>query len=361
MTLCAYIRVSTDLQTVENQKFEIDTWCKKRGWPCVEKWVSESGVSGAKDYKKRKLGQLMSELKEGDTLIASEISRFGRDLMMVMEILRFLIDRNIKVYTVKDNFSLSNEIQSKVIAFAFGLAAEIERKLIRQRTKAALDRLKSEGKKLGRPKGATKGYYALRGREDNVIKLIEAGESASAICAKLNINRSTLLRFKRQKGYLDSIRLPQKKKDVQKDQLLEFAKKGYSYARVARTLSISESTVRKYALRYGINFEACAENENKTIYNELDSKKDEIIRQRISGKSMNSIRQSLGVSSSTWCHWCKRVGLTEIKDMIEARKKTIDIQMLVANGFTSKQIAIALNIKRKLVETIIREKSNHEN
>ena len=175
MSICAYIRVSTDKQTNENQRFEIENWCAKRGW-AIEKWVAEDGVSGAKDYKKRKLGQLMDELSDGDTLIACEISRFGRDLMMVMEILRHLMDKSIKVYTVKDNFTLSDDIQSKVIAFAFGLAAEIERNLIRQRTKAALGRLKAEGKVLGRPRGKKSSSTKITGIENEILGALEHGE-----------------------------------------------------------------------------------------------------------------------------------------------------------------------------------------
>lgn len=358
MSICAYIRVSTDMQTTENQKFEITKWCEKHGLPPVEKWVSDDGVSGAKDYKKRKLGQLMSDLSDGDTLIASEISRFGRDLMMVMEILRNLMDKHIKVYTVKDNFTLSDEIQCKVIAFAFGLAAEIERKLIQQRTKAALDRLKAEGKKLGRPKSDERTYYALKGREAECLQMLENGAPSCKVCEAFGINRSTLLRFLKLTGNTRFIGECVKDVDVSRETLQKMATSGYSYARAARILSVSGRTIKKYAELYGIEFHTGMEGEisKRTIFTELDAKKDEIVKRRAQGETFKSIRESLRVSPSIWSVWIRRAGLAEIGTMEEAMKRAVEIQTLLTNGLSIRQIAIALHIKRALVERIVRGK-----
>lgn len=139
----AYIRVSTDKQTVENQRFEIENYCRKRQID-VDQYIEET-ISGMKDVDKRKLGILLKKMKKDDTLIASEISRLGRRLLEVMSILDNLMKKKIRVITVKEGFELCDNLQSHVIAFAFSLASEIERSLISQRTKEALARKKSLG------------------------------------------------------------------------------------------------------------------------------------------------------------------------------------------------------------------------
>jgi DNA invertase Pin-like site-specific DNA recombinase len=131
-----YIRVSTDKQTVENQRFEINRFCEYNHLT-VDGWIEET-ISGTKSYTKRKLGKLLEHIVKGDLIICSELSRLGRNLFMIMEILNIIMTKEAKVWTVKDNYRLGDDIQSKVLAFAFGLSAEIERNLISQRTKEFL-------------------------------------------------------------------------------------------------------------------------------------------------------------------------------------------------------------------------------
>lgn len=156
-----YIRVSSDKQTVENQRFEIQKFCDEKHLQ-VDGWIEET-ISGTKSYTKRELGRLLRRTKAGDTIICSELSRLGRNLYMIMEILGLCMSKNCRVWTIKDGYRLGDDIQSKVLAFAFGLSAEIERNLISQRTKEALARLKAEGRKLGRPEGTCmlQRYYRL--------------------------------------------------------------------------------------------------------------------------------------------------------------------------------------------------------
>lgn len=195
MTVYAYIRVSTDRQTVENQRFEISNYCNAHDIH-IDKWIEDEGVSGAKDYSKRSLGRLISGCKSGDTIICSEISRLGRDLLMLFEILNKLIKKGVRLYTIKDNFSLEDNIQTKVLAFAFGIASEIERKLISQRTKESLARLKAEGVKLGiKPGSHIVRKTKLDGCDEDVLKLINQGYRMDEICKKLRVSRSTLYRF----------------------------------------------------------------------------------------------------------------------------------------------------------------------
>lgn len=144
-----YIRVSTDKQTVENQRYEIVNFAKRENLGDVQ-WIEET-ISGAKDYRKRKLGGLLRRLRSGDLLICTEISRLGRSLFMVIDILNWCLKHKVRVWTIKDGFRLDDDLMSKVLAFAFGLSAEIERKLLSQRVKESLARLKSEGRRLGRP------------------------------------------------------------------------------------------------------------------------------------------------------------------------------------------------------------------
>ena len=138
-----YIRVSSDKQTVENQRFEISNFCNNNELT-IGDWIEET-ISGTKNYTKRQLGRLLRKVRKDDIIICSELSRLGRNLFMIMEILNICMTKECKVWTIKDNYRLGEDIQSKVLAFAFGLSAEIERNLISQRTKEALARKKAEG------------------------------------------------------------------------------------------------------------------------------------------------------------------------------------------------------------------------
>ena len=117
-----YIRVSTDRQTVENQRFEINAFCRRQGI-AVDGWIEET-ISGTAAYSKRALGRLLQRVGRGDLIICAELSRLGRNLFMIMEILNICMTRECRVWTIKDNYRLGDDIQSKVLAFAFGLSAE---------------------------------------------------------------------------------------------------------------------------------------------------------------------------------------------------------------------------------------------
>ena len=147
----AYLRVSTDSQDTENQRTGVDAKAKALGLN-IDKYVIDDGVSGTKEPDKRALGGILRKLKSDDIIICSEISRLGRKLFMIMEILQKCMNCGAKLYTVKDNYELGDNIQSKCLAFAFGLSAEIERELISRRTKEALALKKANGIPIGRPR-----------------------------------------------------------------------------------------------------------------------------------------------------------------------------------------------------------------
>ena len=190
-----YIRVSSDKQTVENQRFEINRFCEKEGIE-IDGWIEET-VSGTKSYTKRRLGKLVKQVGDGDLIICSELSRLGRSLYMIMEILSFCMRRGCQVWTIKDGYRLGDDIQSKVLAFAFGLSAEIERNLISQRTREALLRVRAEGKRIGRPPGkeSSKEAHVCFWKETYIRRSLEAGKSMREIARHIRCSRNTLKRY----------------------------------------------------------------------------------------------------------------------------------------------------------------------
>lgn len=205
-----YIRVSSDKQTVENQRFEINNFCKRKDMK-VNGWIEET-ISGTKAYNKRKLGALLKHVKKDDIIICSELSRLGRNLFMIMEILNICMNKDCRVWTIKDNYRLGDDIQSKVLAFAFGLSAEIERNLISQRTKEALARLKADGIKLGHPHG-----YRCRlnpkctAKHDFIVRELDKGTEKTIIARKLKVSKTTFYRYLVYTGLHDPISCKQEK------------------------------------------------------------------------------------------------------------------------------------------------------
>jgi DNA invertase Pin-like site-specific DNA recombinase len=183
-----YIRVSTDKQSVENQKFEIQNFCAKEK-VTIDGWIEET-ISGVKSYDKRKLGTLLSNIQKDDRIICSEISRLGRSLYMIMEILSRCMSVGAFIWTIKGNFRLGDTIDSKVLAFAFGLSAEVERDMISQRTIDSLKLRRSQGIALGRPK-----LSKLTFKESEIVKFSNLGISITDTAKYLKVSRSTLQTF----------------------------------------------------------------------------------------------------------------------------------------------------------------------
>lgn len=189
----AYIRVSTEKQSVSSQEFEIRNWAGQKGIT-IDKWVRES-ASGTVAPEKRKLGATIRKMKGGDMLVATEISRLGRNVLMIMSVLNLCSERRIEIRTIKDNFHLSNDLNSKIIAFAFALAAEIERNLISQRTREALADKKASGVKLGRPQGSYKLLTKINEDLPEIEKKISRGVSKAEIARQYGIHRNTLNKY----------------------------------------------------------------------------------------------------------------------------------------------------------------------
>ena len=193
MTTYAYIRVSTDQQNCANQRFEIDTFAAKNHLK-IDEYVEET-ISSRKPLQQRKLGRLLDKLNAGDAVIGTEISRLGRNMLEIMIILQQCLEKGCEIITIKENYHLKADIQSKVLAFAFGMAAEIERTLIAQRTKEALKLRKSRGMKLGRQAGSKNKNYKLDDKKNLILKYIKKGIPQRDMAKKLNVSVPTLSKF----------------------------------------------------------------------------------------------------------------------------------------------------------------------
>lgn len=193
-----YIRVSTGKQTLENQRLEIRRYCKLRKLRNVQ-WVQET-VSGMRKPEKRRLGRLIEQSRPGDVIVIAEISRLGRSLLMILNVLQSFLEKGVQVRAIKEGYELGDNIQSKVLAFAFGLSAEIERQLISERTKAGLVRAVRAGKRLGRPKGRKSCRYKLTGKGGRIRRARMDGISKSALARELGVTWLTLDRYMKRMG-----------------------------------------------------------------------------------------------------------------------------------------------------------------
>jgi len=188
-----YIRVSTDKQTVDNQRYEIERFCSTNNIK-VDEWIEET-ISGVKVPEKRLLGSLLAGVKSGDIIICSELSRLGRSMFMIMSILNLLMINGVKIWSIKDNYRLGDTIEAKILAFAFSLTSEIERELVSQRTKEALARKRAEGVVLGRPRGRKSSRLKLSGYEAEIQSLLDKNVTINSIARKYGVNRKTVISF----------------------------------------------------------------------------------------------------------------------------------------------------------------------
>ena len=200
-----YVRVSTGKQTVENQMYAIEDFGAHQTPPIqIDDWIIET-ASGMKHFDKRKLGKKLQSVTSDDTIISTEITRLGRSLLMIFSIMAYCLGKGCGIWTIKEGWRLGDNLTSKVLAFAFGLAAEIERALISERTRDALARKRAEGIQLGRPKGALGKHTKLTGKENVIQTLLDLGNSYASIARALKVDRSTLVRLCDARGIKRSV------------------------------------------------------------------------------------------------------------------------------------------------------------
>lgn len=197
----AYLRVSTGKQHLENQKGEISRYASR--WNLsIDQWIEET-VSGKTNQNARKLGKVIKDLKAGDTLIVTEISRLSRTLHEIMIIMKDCIDTGVIIHSTKDGYIFEDSLNSKVLSFAFGLSAEIEHKLISQRTREALAIRKAEGKHIGRSHGSDYLYQEVIKKKDAILKSINHHLTIYEICTKYGFSKTIFAKLRSELPELD--------------------------------------------------------------------------------------------------------------------------------------------------------------
>lgn len=241
-----YLRVSSDEQDVNSQKQGVDKFATDKGWQ-IDKYITDEGVSGGKDPDKRNLGPLLKLLQKDDVIISSEISRLGRDLYMIMDILHFCMERGCVIYTVKDKFVLGDDIQSKVLAFAFGLSAEIERQMIRQRTKEGLRLRMKMGVLVGRPIGRESSTHKLDSDKEKVLEQFKWGVPIRRMAKNFGVDRNTMTRFLVRAGAYDidpdnaeirKLKLQADKEKKRQRNLLSYKEGGWKCVNIDRNKTV---------------------------------------------------------------------------------------------------------------------------
>ena len=193
-----YLRVSTGKQNPENQRDEIRRFALEKGVG-IDLWVTET-VSGRTSYMKRKLGKQLKRMRKGDTLIVTEVSRLSRSLTEIMAIMGNCLEKHVNIYTTKERYTFDDSINSKVLCFAFGLVAEIERNLISMRTKEALALKKAEGVRLGRRPGSDVQIQKIKDNSPRIEAWLSGGMSVARMCRKIGVSRNTWYKYKAQTG-----------------------------------------------------------------------------------------------------------------------------------------------------------------
>src|SRR5215469_2241546 len=190
----AYLRVSKLDQDLEKNKADILKLANDTHLGHVQ--FIEEKISGKISWRKRQIATILEQAQEGDTIIVSELSRLGRSMLECMEILSLAMQKGVRVYAVKGNWQLNNSIQSKIVAMAFAMAAEIERDLISQRTIEALQARRQQGMPLGRPKGV--GKSKLDAYHVEITALLHNGATKTWIARKYGTSRRNLNHWMKQ-------------------------------------------------------------------------------------------------------------------------------------------------------------------
>ena len=190
----AYLRVSTRSQDLANQKLAILDYAQQKQFT-VDRFI-ELQSSSLKVRHKERVGEMLDSLKAGDRLIVSELSRLGRSLGQVIQIVDTLVHRKVRFTAVKEGitFEGKQDLQTKVMIALFGLFAEVERDLISERTKEGLVAARAQGKMLGRPKGLP-GKSKLDGKEQDIRALLSKDVSLASIAKIMDVSRTALYHF----------------------------------------------------------------------------------------------------------------------------------------------------------------------
>ncbi len=180
-----YGRVSTGTQCTENQRVELALG----GYQIPDEfWFSDQGVSGKTCATQRpEFSNLLTRIRSGETLVVSKLDRLGRDAVDVMQTIRLLGDRNVKVVVLQLGSTDLTSAAGKLLLTMLAAVAEMERDLLVERTQAGLQRAKAQGKKLGRP-AKTTGEQRQSIRAD-----LRNGISVSQLARQHAVSRATVI------------------------------------------------------------------------------------------------------------------------------------------------------------------------
>ena len=185
----AYLRVSTDSQDVKNQKLGVLDYCNTQNINPIK--FIEDTISGTKSWRERAIGSLLETSETGDIIVVAEVSRLGRSILQVLEILEVAAQKGISVHIAKNRMIMDGSMQSTITATILGLVAQLEREFISSRTKEALQKRKNDGVTLGRPKGESD-TLKLDAFRDEVIRYLKKGINKRAIAKLIECSPSTL-------------------------------------------------------------------------------------------------------------------------------------------------------------------------
>ena len=190
----AYLRVSTSRQELDNQRLEILGFANQAGLRVDE--FLEIEISSRKSTKERRIDDLLERLAPGDTIVVSELSRLGRSLGEMVQIVEQLKDKDVALIAIKQgiNTRSDSDMASKCIIYLSGMFAELERDFLSQRTKNGLERAKAQGKVLGRRKGSL-GKSKMDDRIDEIKRLIDLNVPKASIAKILGVSRQSLYKF----------------------------------------------------------------------------------------------------------------------------------------------------------------------
>ena len=195
----AYLRVTIDKQHLERQKDEITRYASANGLE-ISKWITDI-VDGKRKESEPTLFRVLDRMKKGDKVIITDIARFGRTLSEVMTLLSKCMTLGVHVYSINDRYLLDDSLNMEVVSTTCNLVSEIEHHLMSVRTKEALNHKKEkEGLQLGRPKGTDAKQSLLDANKDEVMNMLERGDTVVMICKHFNVSRNTYYQFKRNYG-----------------------------------------------------------------------------------------------------------------------------------------------------------------
>lgn len=189
----AFVRVSTIKQLTENQEFGILKFADERKLT-INEWIREK-ASGTKKSSDRKLGPLIDRFQSGDILIIGEVSRLGRNSLDTFIALQRIIEKNVRLFSIKEGYEFKDDLASEMMAFCFSVAARIERDRISNRSSEAAQMRKAKGMTLGRPPGSRNVNLKLNGKEEEVKQLISKKVPTSVIARMLEVDRRTVKKF----------------------------------------------------------------------------------------------------------------------------------------------------------------------